>query len=82
MCMVIIDNFIKIKPTCARIIQILTDQWWIYYQHFGDTGEDFCHNLSGEAFSFEKLTLAGMEPGTPLSPQATLGPRSSCLLSP
>ena len=29
-----------------------------------------------------RLTLTGMEPGTPLSPQEIPGPRSSCLISP
>ena len=30
----------------------------------------------------QRLTLVGMEPGTPLSPQEIPGPRSSCLISP
>ena len=33
-------------------------------------------------FFLLQLTLAGMEPGTPLSPQATLGPSSSWRVSP
>ena len=57
---------------------------------------NFCHShtdldasLEGKdkderqwVFLLLQLTLAGMEPGTPLSPQATLGPSSSWRVSP
>ena len=54
--------------------------------NFWHSNTDLDAGLEGqerdERFLLSQLTLAGMEPGTPLSPQATLGPSSSWRVSP